>query len=44
MSDLLPVEPLFQEIRQLIDSAKQRAAVAIINSDQLIECLANFAD
>jgi predicted nuclease of restriction endonuclease-like (RecB) superfamily len=29
MSDLLPVEPLFQEIRQLIDSAKQRAAVAI---------------
>jgi predicted nuclease of restriction endonuclease-like (RecB) superfamily len=29
MSDLLPIEPLFQEIRQLIDSAKQRAAVAI---------------
>jgi predicted nuclease of restriction endonuclease-like (RecB) superfamily len=29
MSDLLPVEPLFQEIRQLIDSAKQRAAAAI---------------
>jgi predicted nuclease of restriction endonuclease-like (RecB) superfamily len=29
MSDLLPVEPLFQEIRQLIDGAKQRAAVAI---------------
>jgi predicted nuclease of restriction endonuclease-like (RecB) superfamily len=32
MSDLLPVEPLFQEIRQLIDSAKQRAAVTIIDS------------
>jgi phosphoribosylformimino-5-aminoimidazole carboxamide ribonucleotide (ProFAR) isomerase len=29
MSNLLPVEPLFQEIRQLIDSAKQRAAVAV---------------
>jgi predicted nuclease of restriction endonuclease-like (RecB) superfamily len=30
MSDLLqPSEPLFQEIRQLIDAAKQRAAVAI---------------
>ncbi len=29
MSELLPVEPLFQEIRQLIDSAKQRAAAAI---------------
>jgi predicted nuclease of restriction endonuclease-like (RecB) superfamily len=29
MNDLLPVEPLFQEIRQLIDGAKQRAAVAI---------------
>jgi DUF1016 N-terminal domain len=29
MSNLLPVEPLFQEIRQLIDGAKQRAAVAI---------------
>jgi phosphoribosylformimino-5-aminoimidazole carboxamide ribonucleotide (ProFAR) isomerase len=30
VSDLLqPSEPLFQEIRQLIDAAKQRAAVAI---------------
>jgi hypothetical protein len=30
MSDLLqPSEPLFQEIRQLINAAKQRAAVAI---------------